>query len=33
MLSLTSQLSEQLSESRRLEALIGQQLKGLGYEV
>jgi type I restriction enzyme M protein len=33
MLSLTSQLSEQLSESRRLEVLIGQQLKGLGYEI
>jgi type I restriction enzyme M protein len=33
MLSLTSQLSEQLSESRRLEVLIGQQLKGLGYGI
>lgn len=31
--TLTSQLSIQLEESHRLEALISKQLKGLGYEV
>jgi type I restriction enzyme M protein len=33
MISLTAQLSEQLTESRRLEELISKQLKGLGFEV
>jgi type I restriction enzyme M protein len=33
IMSLTSQLSEQLTESRRLEELISKQLKGLGYEI
>ena len=33
MLSLTSQLSEQMSESRRLEELISNELRGLGYDV
>jgi type I restriction enzyme M protein len=33
MLVLTAQLSEQLAESHRLELLIGQQLKGLGYDL
>lgn len=33
MQTLTTQLSEQLAESHRLEALISKQLKGLGYEV
>ena len=33
MQTLTSQLSEQLEESRRLEALISEQLKGLGYDI
>jgi type I restriction enzyme M protein len=33
MESLTSQLSTQLAESQRLEALISKQLKGLGYEI
>jgi len=33
MLALTSQLSEQLTESRRLEALIAKQLTGLGYGI
>jgi len=31
--TLTSQLSKQLKESHRLEALISKQLKGLGYEL
>ncbi len=31
MLSLTAQLAEQLTESHRLEELIGRKLKGLGY--
>ena len=33
MQSLTAQLSEQLEESHRLEALISKQLKGLGYDI
>jgi type I restriction enzyme M protein len=33
MLVLTSQLSEQFAESRRLEANISKQLKSLGYDV
>ena len=33
MQTLTSQLSEQLGESHRLEASIAKQLKGLGYDV
>jgi type I restriction enzyme M protein len=33
MLALMAHLSEQLAESHRLEELIAQQLKGLGYEV
>ena len=33
MQALTSQLSEQLEESRRLESLISEQLKGLGYDI
>jgi type I restriction enzyme M protein len=33
MLALTSRLSEQLAESRRLEVLITLQLKGLGYDI
>jgi type I restriction enzyme M protein len=33
MLALTTHLSEQLTESRRLEALITKQLKGLGYVI
>ena len=33
MQALTAQLSEQLGESHRLEALISKQLKGLGYDV
>jgi type I restriction enzyme M protein len=33
MESLTSQLSMQLAESHRLEKLISEQLKGLGYEI
>jgi type I restriction enzyme M protein len=33
MQTLTSQLSEQLEESHRLEALISKQLKGLGYDL
>lgn len=33
MLSLTRQLSEQLTESRRLEELIVKQLKGFGYGI
>ena len=32
MNSLTSQLSEQLAESHRLEELILSQLRGLGYD-
>ncbi len=31
MQTLTVQLSEQLEESHRMEALISKQLKGLGY--
>ena len=33
MHAITAQLSEQLAESHRLEVLIGQQLKGLGYDL
>jgi len=33
MQTLTAQLSEQLEESHRLEALISKQLKGLGYDI
>jgi type I restriction enzyme M protein len=33
LLSLTGQLSEQLTESRQLEERISKQLKGLGYEI
>ena len=33
MLSLTSQLSKQLAESNRLEELISNELRGLGYDV
>jgi type I restriction enzyme M protein len=33
MLSLTSNLSEQLAESRRLEMIISKQLKSLGYDI
>jgi len=33
MENLTSQLSEQLKESHRLEELIAKQFKGLGYEI
>ena len=33
MLSLTGQLSEQLTESRQLEEQISKQLKGIGYEI
>jgi type I restriction enzyme M protein len=33
MQTLTSQLSEQLEDSHRLEALISKQLKGLGYDI
>ena len=33
MKNLTSQLSEQLKESHRLEELISRQLKGLGYDI
>jgi type I restriction enzyme M protein len=33
MLSLTAKLSEQLSESRRMETIISKQLKSLGYEI
>jgi type I restriction enzyme M protein len=29
----SAQLSEQLEESHRLEALISRQLKGIGYEI
>jgi len=30
---LTNQLSEQLEESHRLEAVISKQLKGFGYDL
>lgn len=33
MQNLTAKLSEQFSESHRLEKLIGRQLKGLGYDI
>jgi type I restriction enzyme M protein len=33
MQELTSQISEQIKESHRLEELISKQLKGLGYEI
>jgi type I restriction enzyme M protein len=33
MQNLTAQLSEQLEESHRLEGLIANQLKGIGYEL
>jgi type I restriction enzyme M protein len=33
MQGLTSQLSEQLAESHRLEKVISDQLKGLGYGI
>ena len=33
MLSLTAQLSEQLAKSRKLEAQVSKQLKGLGYDI
>ena len=33
MQSLTAKLSEQLTESHRLEELIFKQLKGFGYEI
>ena len=33
MQTLTAQLSEQLEESQRLEALISKRLKGLGYDL
>jgi type I restriction enzyme M protein len=33
MQTLTAQLSEQLEDSHRLEALISKQLKGLGYDI
>lgn len=33
MLALTVQLSEQLAESRRLEAIIATRLTGLGYDI
>jgi hypothetical protein len=33
MQNLTTLLSEQIEESRRLEKLISKQLKGLGYDV
>jgi type I restriction enzyme M protein len=33
MQTLAAQLSEQLTESRRLETLITAQLRGLGYDI
>jgi len=33
LLALTSQLAEQLAESRRLEEIIAKQLNGLGYDI
>jgi type I restriction enzyme M protein len=33
MQTVTTQLSEQFEDSRRLEAVISKQLKGLGYEI